>query len=75
MFFDCLMLDDRDLRKLPLVDRKECLRRLVPSLGAVRYGDHVMEEGKAFFELRLRAAPRGHGGQAGAEPVFGGAHA
>ncbi len=51
VFFDCLMLDDRDLRKLPLVDRKECLRLLVPSLGAVRYGDHVAEEGEAFFEL------------------------
>ena len=51
VFFDCLMLDDRDLRKLPLVDRKECLRLLVPLLGAVRYGDHVMEEGTAFFEL------------------------
>ena len=51
VFFDCLMLDDRDLRKLTLVDRKECLRLLVPSLGAVRYGDHVAEEGKAFFEL------------------------
>ncbi len=51
VFFDCLMLDDRDLRKLPLVDRKECLRLLVPSLGAVRYGDHVIEDGKAFFEL------------------------
>jgi len=51
VFFDCLMLDDRDLRKLPLVDRKECLRLLVPSLGAVRYGDHVMEDGEAFFEV------------------------
>ncbi|MEX2222674.1 MAG: DNA ligase D [Candidatus Rokuibacteriota bacterium] len=51
VFFDCLMLDDRDLRKLPLVDRKECLRLLVPSLGAVRYGDHVAAEGEAFFEL------------------------
>jgi len=51
VFFDCLMLDDRDLRKLPLVDRKECLRLLVPALGTVRYGDHVAEEGKAFFEL------------------------
>jgi bifunctional non-homologous end joining protein LigD len=50
VFFDCLMLDDRDLRKLPLVDRKECLRLLVPSLGTVRYGDHVAEEGKAFFD-------------------------
>ncbi|HSE03624.1 MAG TPA: DNA ligase D, partial [Methylomirabilota bacterium] len=51
MFFDCLMLDGRDLRKLPLVDRKECLRLLVPSLGTVRYGDHVAEHGEAFFEL------------------------
>ncbi|MGH7385937.1 MAG: DNA ligase D, partial [Candidatus Rokuibacteriota bacterium] len=51
VFFDCLMLDDRDLRKLPLVDRKECLRLLVPSLGPVRYGDHVAEAGEAFFEL------------------------
>jgi bifunctional non-homologous end joining protein LigD len=51
VFFDCLMLDDRDLRKLPLVDRKECLRLLVPALGAVRYGDHVAEAGEAFFEL------------------------
>ena len=51
VFFDCLMLDDRDLRKQPLVDRKECLRLLVPALGAVRYGDHVAEAGEAFFEL------------------------
>jgi bifunctional non-homologous end joining protein LigD len=50
VFFDCLMLDDRDLRGLPLVDRKECLRLLVPPLGAVRYGDHVVEHGEAFFD-------------------------
>src|SRR4030095_10418979 len=51
VFSACLIRAGRDLRKLPLVDRKECLRLLVPSLGAVRYGDHVLEEGKAFFEL------------------------
>jgi bifunctional non-homologous end joining protein LigD len=51
VFFDCLMLDGRDLRKLPLVERKECLRLLVPSLGPVRYGDHVVKEGEAFFDL------------------------
>ena len=51
VFFDCLMLEDRDLRKLPLVDRKECLRLLVPPLGTVRYGDHVAEAGEAFFDL------------------------
>ncbi|MFI5373158.1 MAG: DNA ligase D [Candidatus Rokuibacteriota bacterium] len=50
VFFDCLVLDDRDLRRRPLVERKECLRLLVPPLGPVRYGDHVAGEGRAFFE-------------------------
>jgi bifunctional non-homologous end joining protein LigD len=50
VFFDCLMLDDRDLRRLPLVERKECLRRLVPPLGTARYGDHIVGEGLAFFD-------------------------
>jgi bifunctional non-homologous end joining protein LigD len=50
VFFDCLMLDDRDLRRLPLVDRKECLRLLVPPLGTARYGDHIAGEGRAFFD-------------------------
>ena len=69
------MLDGRDLRKLPLVERKECLRLLVPSLGAVRYGDHVVEAGGGLLRAGLRAAARGHRGQAGAERVFGRAHA
>jgi bifunctional non-homologous end joining protein LigD len=51
IFFDCLALDGHDLRGLPLVDRKECLRLLVPPLGLVRYGDHVIEHGEAFFEV------------------------
>ncbi|HEY7041686.1 MAG TPA: DNA ligase D [Methylomirabilota bacterium] len=50
VFFDCLMLDGRDLRKLPLLERKDCLRRLVPPLGTARYGDHIVGEGDAFFE-------------------------
>ena len=50
VFFDCLMLDDRDLRRLPLVDRKECLRLLVPPLGTVRYSDHIVGEGRPFFD-------------------------
>jgi bifunctional non-homologous end joining protein LigD len=50
IFFDCLTLEDRDLRRLPLVDRKECLRLLVPRLGPARYSDHIAGEGRAFFE-------------------------
>ncbi|MFQ5657482.1 MAG: DNA ligase D [Candidatus Methylomirabilales bacterium] len=51
IFFDCLALDGYDLRRVPLLERKACLKFLLPPLGPVRYGDHVLEQGQAFFEL------------------------
>jgi bifunctional non-homologous end joining protein LigD len=48
--FDCLGLDGHDLRRLPLIRRKECLRLLVPPLGPVHYADHILEHGQAFLE-------------------------
>ena len=50
IFFDCLALLGHDLRRLPLLRRKECLRMLLPLLGSVRYGDHVLAQGEAFYE-------------------------
>ncbi len=50
IFFDCLALDGHDLRRLPLLDRKESLKLILPALGILRYGDHVVEQGEAFFE-------------------------
>ena len=50
IFFDCLALDGHDLRRLPLLERKECLRLLLPPLGPARYGDHVLEHGAEFFD-------------------------
>jgi bifunctional non-homologous end joining protein LigD len=50
VFFDCLGLDGRDLRRLPLTRRKDCLRLLVPPLGPVHYVDHVLEHGTVFLE-------------------------
>ncbi len=50
VFFDCLAMDGHDLRRLALLKRKECLALLLPPLGPVRYGDHVLEHGKAFYE-------------------------
>ena len=49
MFFDCLNLEGHDLRKLPLVQRKELLARVLPPLGTVQRCDHVLEHGEAFF--------------------------
>ncbi len=51
IFFDCLALDGYDLRRLPLLERKECLRFLLPPLGPARYGDHVLAHGQPFFDV------------------------
>ena len=48
--FDCPGFADRDLRGLPLVDRKEILRMLLPPVGALRYSEHIPETGEALFE-------------------------
>lgn len=50
IFFDALAAEGFDLRKVPLLDRKECLRRILPPLGPVRYGDHVAEHGVRIYE-------------------------
>jgi bifunctional non-homologous end joining protein LigD len=49
MVFDLLACEGYDLRPLRLVDRKEVLRRLVPSRGPVRFADHIAERGAEFF--------------------------
>ena len=49
-FFDCLALDGHDLRSLPLVNRKECLKSFLPLLGQAHYSDHVVKAGEAFFD-------------------------
>jgi len=56
IFFDCLMLDGHDLRRLPLVARKALLAKLLPSVGPIRYGGHVLTNGDAFY----RAASDAH---------------
>jgi bifunctional non-homologous end joining protein LigD len=50
VFFDALALAGRDLRRLPLVERKAALALTVPARGVIRYGDHVPEQGEAFYE-------------------------
>ena len=49
VFFDALGLDGRDLRRLPLEARKECLKLLLPARGVVHYGDHVVGHGAEFL--------------------------
>lgn len=57
MVFDMLAIGDRDLRELPLLDRKRLLGRLLPGAGILRVLDHLEDDGRPLLafcrELRL----------------------
>src|SRR5882672_5247775 len=47
--FDCLELDGKSLTSLPLIKRKELLKKLLPQSDFIKYCDHVEGEGKVLF--------------------------
>jgi bifunctional non-homologous end joining protein LigD len=50
--FDLLHLDGKDLRDLPLIERKAKLKELLAgAAGAIHYSDHVEGGGAAFFKI------------------------
>ncbi len=57
--FDLLYADGRDLRDLPLEERKAQLEKLVRPNHHVLYSKHVLTGGKAFFALAKRAGLEG----------------
>ena len=48
--FDLLAFEGYDLRGLPLLERKELLREVLPGTGPLRYSDHIPEQGEAMFQ-------------------------
>ena len=48
--FDLLALAGVDLRALTLVDRKALLRDVLPTVGPIRFSEHVPAEGEALWE-------------------------
>jgi len=48
--FDLLACGGFDLRPLPLLNRKDLLRRLLPASGPLRFADHVEEHGEDLFQ-------------------------
>jgi len=55
--FDLLMEGDKDLRPLPLLERKERLQRLLKAAdrhGPIFYADHVRSDGRAMLETLCR---------------------
>ena len=49
--FDLLYADGYDLRAVPLVDRKDFLRRILLPEDPLRYSSHVAGEGEALYKL------------------------
>lgn len=49
--FDLLKLNGKACYELPLIERKKLLRQLLPQNDIVKYSDHIVEQGEAFFEV------------------------
>jgi bifunctional non-homologous end joining protein LigD len=70
--FDLLGFEDRDLRPLPLIQRKALLRRLMPSVGTLRYSEHIEEHGEALYEQAVRLGLEGVVGKKATGPYRSG---
>jgi bifunctional non-homologous end joining protein LigD len=57
--FDLLYLEGRDLRKLPLVQRKALLRRILQPRGFALLSEHVEGEGEAFYHAAVERGLEG----------------
>jgi bifunctional non-homologous end joining protein LigD len=49
VIFDLLGAAGFDLRGLPLIMRKALLKKILPSIGPLRYADHIEEHGEALL--------------------------
>ncbi|MFI5206922.1 MAG: DNA ligase D [Gemmatimonadales bacterium] len=48
--FDLVAAEGHDLRGLPLIARKQVLRRVLPAAGALKFLDHFETDGEALYE-------------------------
>ena len=49
--FDIIYLNGYDLKKLPLIERKEILKKILPDIPNIRFSDHIENEGKALYKI------------------------
>lgn len=47
--FDILWINGHDVRTMPLIERKELLKAILPNHSVLRYSDHIQNHGAAFF--------------------------
>lgn len=48
--FDILWFNGKNLTQLPLIERKEILQSVLPENEFLRFSDHIVGEGKSFYE-------------------------
>src|SRR4051812_32331156 len=48
--FDLLYLNGKDYTRLPLIERKAMLKKILPKIPFIRFCDHVIGQGIAMFE-------------------------
>jgi bifunctional non-homologous end joining protein LigD len=70
--FDLLALEGWDLRGLPLITRKELLREILPTVGPIRYSDHIPGQGEAMYEQVTAMRLEGIVGKKADAPYRGG---
>lgn len=51
--FDVLMIGDRDIRRLPLEQRKSILKDVLKGSERIRYLDHIGEEGERLYAMAV----------------------
>lgn len=49
--FDLLQINNKDLYKVPLIERKKQLQQLIGDNDFVKFSDHVVGQGDSFFEV------------------------
>lgn len=57
--FDLLAWEDFDLRKLPLVERKAILKKILPKAGPLRFADDLPEHGNYLYQEVTRLGLEG----------------
>lgn len=48
--FDILWCEGRDIRNMPLIERKRLLQSILPTSSVIRYGDHIQGKGEELFK-------------------------
>ncbi len=51
--FDILYADGYDLKRVPLLARKEFLRQVLHEDARIRYSDHILEKGEELYQLAV----------------------